>query len=204
MKKKKTKNEWICDRERMLVQSPVMDILEKECHSSEDGRKHTFFALRSRDWCNIIPVTTDGKIVFVRQFRVGAECHTLELPGGVMDPHEKNAEATALRELTEETGYSPLPGAQVRHVMTVLPNPAILNNHNHSYIVGPVVRTQEQKLDHGEMIEVVEIPIEEVPAKIRDGEINHVIMQNALLSLVLASTEGQRSLTEQLRSFVRV
>src|SRR5206468_3210736 len=147
-------------------------VVERRCHSSEDQRPFTFYVLKSRDWCNIIPVTEDGKVVFVKQYRIGASVHTTEIPGGVADPEDSDLQAAALREMEEETGYVALPGARCEALGSTLPNPAILDNHCHSFVVGPVRRSNEQRLDAGEMIEVVEIPLQEIPARIRSGEIN--------------------------------
>lgn len=52
----------------------------------------------------VIPVTDDGKILFVRQWRVGAEKQLLEAPAGVLNPGE-DPDPAASRELREETGY---------------------------------------------------------------------------------------------------
>ncbi|KAM6896774.1 ADP-sugar pyrophosphatase isoform 1-T1 [Lycodopsis pacificus] len=43
-------------------------------------------------------------VVMVKQFRPPMGCHTLEFPAGLIDEGE-SAEAAALRELKEETGY---------------------------------------------------------------------------------------------------
>ena len=51
-------------------------------------------------------VTEDEKMVMVRQFRKPAERMMLEVPAGKIDPGEQPLEA-ALRELKEETGYTP-------------------------------------------------------------------------------------------------
>lgn len=53
----------------------------------------------------IIPVTDEGNILFVRQFRLGAEKEILELPAGVINAGE-HPDASAERELQEETGYA--------------------------------------------------------------------------------------------------
>jgi len=52
----------------------------------------------------IVPITNDGKIVFVRQFRKPAEAALLELPAGGLETEEEPL-ACAQRELTEEIGF---------------------------------------------------------------------------------------------------
>ncbi len=56
----------------------------------------------------IIPVTGDGQLVMVEQYRVPLDCRVIELPAGLVgdvvgSEHEALAEA-ARRELLEETG----------------------------------------------------------------------------------------------------
>ena len=60
--------------------------------------------LRSPDVVHILPVTTEGQVVFLRQARYGAGCHVLEAPAGGIDADE-DAIAAARRELREELGY---------------------------------------------------------------------------------------------------
>ena len=196
------KNSWISDSERTLLASPVMTLVERKAHSSEDGRPFTFYVLRSRDWCNIIPVTADGKVVLVRQHRAGINAHTVEIPGGVADATDPDPAAAAVRELAEETGYVPLPQARVETLGWTHPNPAILDNRCHSFIVGPVQRTQEPQLDAGEMIETLEVPIAELPAWIRDGKVTHALMLNAFLFLLLRDRGTAGALAHQLEAFV--
>jgi ADP-ribose pyrophosphatase len=200
------KNAWLCESEKTLLQSPAMSIVEQRCKSSEDGRGYTFYLLRSRDWCNIIPVTEDGKIVMVKQFRVGIASPTLEVPGGVCDPEDRDFQAAALREFEEETGYAALPGARVESLGWTHPNPAILNNRCHSFVVGPVRKRGQQNLDAGEMIEAIEIPIDDIPGLLRDrGEnaLTHALMLNAFLFLLLRDPQASALLRGQLESFRR-
>lgn len=53
----------------------------------------------------VVPVTEDGKILMVRQYRNALDRETLEIPAGkVDDPKEPRIEC-AYRELEEETGF---------------------------------------------------------------------------------------------------
>jgi ADP-ribose pyrophosphatase len=51
-----------------------------------------------------VPVTPDGKLVLVRQYRFAATGRLLEFPAGTVEPDEDPAE-TIRREIEEETGY---------------------------------------------------------------------------------------------------
>ncbi|MBY0472071.1 NUDIX hydrolase [bacterium] len=196
------KNQWIPIKERFLHESPSMQIVERTCQSSEDSeRQYRFYLLRSRDWCNIIPITAEGKVVMVKQHRLGVDADTLEIPGGVCDSEDSDHQTAAIRELIEETGYAPEPGAECLSLGFSHPNPAIQNNRVHSFIVGPVKKKQAQNLDPGEMIEVVEVPLEEIPQRIVQGEITHSLMLNTFFYLLLKSDGGFEKLRSSLASF---
>ncbi|WP_416670867.1 NUDIX hydrolase [Egbenema bharatensis] len=51
-----------------------------------------------------VPVTSEGKLVLVRQYRFAAQDRLLEFPAGTVEPSE-DPEATIRREIEEETGY---------------------------------------------------------------------------------------------------
>ena len=63
--------------ERSIAQSPV------------DGQSRTFHRIQSQNWTQIVPITADGHIVLIRQYRHGAQRVTLEIPGGLVDPGEE-------------------------------------------------------------------------------------------------------------------
>ncbi|GIH07461.1 hypothetical protein Rhe02_55280 [Rhizocola hellebori] len=52
----------------------------------------------------VVPVTEDGNVVLVKQYRHNLKKDTLELPAGIVSADEPTVDA-ALRELVEETGY---------------------------------------------------------------------------------------------------
>jgi ADP-ribose pyrophosphatase len=51
-----------------------------------------------------VPITPDGKLVLVRQYRFSIQGRLLEFPAGTLEPDEDPLE-TIQRELQEETGY---------------------------------------------------------------------------------------------------
>jgi ADP-ribose pyrophosphatase len=83
------------------------------------SRKFTFEISRLRlpngvegDWSCIrhpggalaVPVTPDGNLVLVKQYRFALQGRLLEFPAGTVEAHEDPAE-TIRREIEEETGY---------------------------------------------------------------------------------------------------
>lgn len=56
----------------------------------------------------VILAETDGKVILVEQPRVPTDCRCIELPAGLVGDEDPNAtvEATAIKELEEETGYT--------------------------------------------------------------------------------------------------
>lgn len=67
-------------------------------------RVELFHALHQADYVHVLPMTLSGSFVLVRQYRPVIESWTLELPGGLRDAGE-SPDATAARELQEETGF---------------------------------------------------------------------------------------------------
>lgn len=195
------KNSWICEREESVLKTPIMDLKKLHCRSSETGQKYSFYVVDAPEWVNVIPVTEQGNVVLIRQYRIGIQKHTLEIPGGVVDREDGDSQTTALRELAEETGYLPVEGARVEALGWTYSNPAIFNNRTHSYVVGPVRRDREQNLDPAEMIEIVEVPLAEIPELIRQGEINHGLILNAFQFLAMKETPWSQVLRDGLARF---
>jgi len=151
----------------------VFSIREDRKVSPRTGREHDFVVLDCVDWVNVIALTSDQQLVLVEQFRHGSETVELEIPGGVMDPHETDPVVTAVRELREETGYE---GRQARLLGTIRPNPAIMSNRCHTVLIEDCRLVHPVAFDHGEDIATRLLPAEEVVRQAAAGAIQHSLV----------------------------
>lgn len=69
-----------------------------------NGAEGDWACIRHPGGALAVPVTADGELVLVRQYRFTAQGRILEFPAGTIEPDEDPA-ATIEREIAEETGY---------------------------------------------------------------------------------------------------
>ncbi|MBN1106746.1 MAG: NUDIX hydrolase [Deltaproteobacteria bacterium] len=153
----------------------IFNLRIDKARSPRTDEVHDFYILESMDWVNVIPLTSDNQVVFIRQYRHGSREVTLEIPGGIVEGRDSPEDA-ARRELSEETGFRE---SGMVSLGFVHPNPAFLNNRCHTFVAKDVVKVGDQQQDDKEDIEVLLMPLEDIPRLIREGEISH--------SLVLAA-----------------
>lgn len=172
-----TLGDWEQLGEESLLRYKVFHVRKSRRRSPRTGAEIGFFLIDTRDWVNIVAVTTADELVLVRQFRHGSERTGLEIPGGLVDPHEKDPAIAAARELREESGYE---AAHLERLGVMNPNPAIFSNRCTVYLATGCRRVGELQMDPGEDIEVVTVPVAELDALIRSGEIEHAIVLGAI------------------------
>lgn len=163
--------EWKLIDERPDRDYRVFKINTTKALSPRTNRVVEFYTIETNDWVNVIPLTEKKEVVMIKQYRHGSREITLEIPGGLVD--DEDHKEAAVRELNEETGYM---GDRVLYLGAVNPNPAIFNNLCHTYLVENVKKISEKNLDPDEDIEVVLVPLEDVPYLIKSGRINHALV----------------------------
>ena len=170
---------WEKRGSRPLSDHRIFQLREDTVVNPRTGNEHKMVVLECPDWVNIIALTPEREVVMVEQYRQGSETVELEIPGGMMDPHETDPVATALRELQEETGYTG-DNASARQIGECLANPAIMNNRVHTILVENCRPTHEVHLDDGEDLATHLVPADDLPQLVKEQKIQHSTIVAAL------------------------
>ena len=83
----------------------IFDVVSKRFRHPSRETEGDFYVIRTQDWVNVIPITSNFEMVLVNQYRFGVLKNSWEIPGGVMESGEDPVVA-GLRELQEETGFT--------------------------------------------------------------------------------------------------
>lgn len=167
---------WREVRTEPVADCRIFSVERSVALSPEDGSEHDYYRVASRDWVHLVPVTADGRIVMVRQYRHGASAIVLEIPGGIVDPGEDPADA-AVRECLEETGYV---AARPERIGDINPNPALHAHRLHSFYVRGVTPVAAVSNSATEITEVELLPLDALEAALLDGRIDHCLVAATL------------------------
>ena len=115
----------------------------------------------------MVPVTSDGKVVLVEQFRYACGRPVLEIPAGKIDKGEKDPEKAAERELREETGYT---AGEIIYLGSINPSVAYSEEVIHIYAMTKLT-PGEQDLDDDEAVNTVEYPFDEIYKMAAEGRL---------------------------------
>ncbi len=141
-----------------------------------------YYVYEFSTWVGALPVTEDGRVVMVRQYRhaLGETC--IEIPGGCVDETDKDFESAAARELLEETGYA---FSSFEYLGRISPNPSTNSNLLHMFLAKGGKRVAEQQLDGNEEIEVMLLSMDELKSLVREKK----IVQSMHLSCIMYALE---------------
>ena len=141
-----------------------LDVLDVEL---ADGRTGTREIIRHGAAVAVIARRRDGRFVFIRQFRKAMERVCFEVMAGNVDPGEAS-EAAAVRELKEETGYTP---DSIRLLAPIYPSVGYCTERIDIFYAD-VHEPGETDFDHDENIETVLVTEEEMDSMIRGGKVD--------------------------------
>ena len=142
-----------------------MDYTEKQLHSELifDGRVLHLYKddillpdgkTGFREYCKhigavcVVPITDDGKVICVKQYRYAHRKMVLEIPAGKLDAPDEDPALAATRELREETGAT---CAKLTYLGPLYTTPALIDEVIHMYMA--------EGLDTGDMLIKAEMPI---------------------------------------------
>lgn len=138
-----------------------------------------YYVMEFVDWVNVVPLTDDGKIVLVNQYRHAARRRFYEFPGGTMEPDkpDETPEQAASRELLEETGFRV---GRLSYLGHHFPNPGLQDNRMHVFLGTGCRKEAEPTLDPFEDIEVELVDVQEFLQCIEQGRPMHSLMMASL------------------------
>lgn len=150
-----------------------------------DGQKATREVVRHCPCVAVLAVTDDDKVVLVRQFRYPVAKPLLEIPAGKMDGDESETpEATAARELAEETPYTADKLELIHHFYTA---PGFCDEYMYLYRASGLKADSQLKPDEGEFVDTVLFSREKVISALKNKEIEDVKTITALQHWLLES-----------------
>ncbi len=156
--------------EKRILASRYARTLYEQDFTGLDGQTHVFsiWGYTKGAAALIFPVTTDGNVVAIRQYRHGAHDFMLEMPGGLPSENENPGE-TAARELLEETGYQV--GTLINLGVRPFPCAPSLDYSFGTFLGLGCQKIQEPAVDPREQVEIILIPLKTWFEKIWSGEV---------------------------------
>jgi ADP-ribose pyrophosphatase len=116
----------------------------------------------------ILPLTPDGDVVVIEEWRQAVDRVNRGLPAGSMEGDEEPIDA-AHRELREETGYE---AEGIEPLLTTEPSNGIANSVHHHFVAYDCEPTAEQQLDANESIRVDTVDYDDYLDSVVNDDLN--------------------------------
>ena len=126
----------------------------------------------------VVPMSDDGTLYMVKQFRKSIDKVSLELPAGKLDPGEE-PQKCATRELKEETG---LEAEEMCHLVSIHTTPGFCNEVIHMYLATGL-KEGDSCADEDEFISSEKIKIDTLIKMVLNHEITDA---KSIIGILLA------------------
>lgn len=140
---------WNVLESEYIFKNPFGNLRVDKCLLPNGKIIDMYYVNEYPDWVNIVAITTERKMVFIKQYRHGCKDFFLEVPaGGVKD--KEDFQCAILRELREETGY--VSDKKPELIGDFYTNPALATNKVKTFIIEDVYKKYDQLTDDTEEI----------------------------------------------------
>ena len=145
----------------------------------DDGRESQREIVEHRGAAAMVPLTDDGQVLMVSQYRLAAGAKLLEIPAGSLDPGE-DPRTAAEREIQEEIGFR---AGTWEELGAFYVSPGWATEKITVFLARDLTPSPGQ-MDEDEAIEVVSLPFQEALARCQDGRIQD---SKSIAGLMLAA-----------------
>ena len=125
--------------------NPYIEVFQEKVILPGESRVRNWTVVRRKQAVVIAPVTSQGNYVLIHQARIPVRKFLWELPAGQVDgslePEMTLIRETALREMTEETGYSLLPEGELTYLGHYYSSQGYSDETPHLFLARPVQPT---------------------------------------------------------------
>lgn len=144
-----------------------------------NGKKSKREVVEHAGGVTVIPITSEGEIILVEQFRKPIEDTLLELPAGKLEEGEEPLDC-AKRELVEETGYK---AGKIKYMFSFFTSPGFSNEVLHLYLAEDLEPVGIDP-DPDEILRIVRIKKNVIKDYINSGKIRDAKTVIGLLSIL--------------------
>ena len=161
---------------QLIFDGKVLHLYRDEIYLPDGREAYREFCRHNGAVC-VVPVTEEGEVICVRQYRYAVGQMMLEIPAGKLDTPDEDPTSAALRELKEETGAT---CKSLTYMGVYLGSPAILAETTHMYLAEGL-EFGDTHLDEDEFLETEKIPLSTLVDMIVKGEVPDGKTQAAVL-----------------------
>ena len=162
----------------LIFDGKVLHLYRDEINLPDGGMSYREYCKHNGAVC-VVPLTNEGEVICIRQYRYALDRVTLEIPAGKFDYIGEDHYEAALRELREETGYTTDNLIDIGPLAT---SPALLTEIIYCYLAEDMT-PGECDPDPDEFLEMVKIPLDELVKMILSGEVQDAKTQAAVLKV---------------------
>jgi 8-oxo-dGTP pyrophosphatase MutT (NUDIX family) len=185
------REKWETVSSELVIESPWYNLRRDVCRLPKGSVIEPYYVRVHAGFSVVFALTADRHVVLTRQYKHGIGDVVLELPAGALEAGEDPAQCAA-RELEEETGFIALAFEPIGDFAA---DPTSSTGRLFVFLARDAMPSGNAAPDVTEDIETVLLPIADVVARVRSGEIyvqSHVAaIYTALDRLGLVSIDAR-------------
>jgi len=170
-------DDWQILEINSLFRNPYLEVFQERVILPGEVRIREWTVVRRKQAVVIAPVTEEGKFVLIHQARIPVRKMLWEFPAGQIDdslqPGVEMIREAALRELTEETGYSLSTGGELTYLGHYYSSQGFCDETPHLFLARPVQASGfgRRPDDSESIVECREFSLEDLSSMIADSVI---------------------------------